>query len=47
MHMGPSLYYVSKGTGWVWIGSEKWKFLLTFNTIYVDVEWVRKRSKMR
>ena len=28
---GPSLYYVSKGTGWV--GSEKWEFLLMFSTI--------------
>ena len=27
---GPSLYYVSKVTGWV--GSDKWQFLLTFST---------------
>ena len=33
---GPSLYYVSKVTGWV--GSEKWQFLLTLSTIYADVE---------
>ena len=32
---GPSLYYVSKGTGWV--GSEKWQFLLTFSTINSDI----------
>ena len=46
---GPSLYYVSPGTGWV--GSEKWQFLLTFSTIYADVVrwvdgWVRKSLKM-
>ena len=35
---GPSLYYVSKETGWV--GSEKWQFLLTFSTIYADAGWV-------
>ena len=41
---GPFLYYVSKGTGWV--GSEKWQFLLTYNTIYADVGWVgKKKSK--
>ena len=39
-----SLYYVSKGTGWV--ESEKWQFLLTVSTIYADVGWVRKISKM-
>ena len=32
---GPSLYYVSKGTGWV--GSEKCQFLLTFSFIYADL----------
>jgi hypothetical protein len=48
--MGPSLHYVSKGTGWV--GSEKWQLLLTFSTIYADVEysrvggWVRKGTKI-
>ena len=41
---GPSLYYVSKGTGWV--GSEKWQFLLMFSTIYADVGWVgQKKSR--
>lgn len=41
---GPSLHYVSKGTGWM--GSEKWQFLLTFFTIYADVEWLgKKKSK--
>ena len=35
MYIGPSLYYISKGTGWV--GLEKWQFLLTFSTIYADV----------
>ena len=34
---GPFLYYVSKRTEWV--GSEKWQFLLTFSTIYAEVEW--------
>ena len=33
--MGPSLYYVSKGTGLV--GSEKWQFLLIFSTIYAEI----------
>ena len=41
---GPSLYYVSKGTGWV--GSEKWHFLLTFSTIYADVGWVGESEKV-
>ena len=36
--MGPSLYYVSNGTGWV--GFEKWQFLLTFSTFNADVGWV-------
>ena len=35
---GPSLYYVSKGAGWV--GSEKWQFLLMFSTIYANVSRV-------
>ena len=30
---GPSLYYVSKGTGWV--GLEKLQFWLTFNTLFM------------
>ena len=40
--MGPSLYYVSKGTGWV--GLEKWQFLLMFSTIYDDIGWVGQKS---
>ena len=32
--MGPSLYYVSKGTGWV--GSENWQLLLIFSTIFIS-----------
>ena len=41
---GSSLYYVSKGTGWV--ESEKWQFLLMFSTIYAEVGWmVRWLSK--
>ena len=35
---GPSLYYVSKGTGWA--GSEKWQIFLTFSAILADVELV-------
>ena len=42
--IGPSLYYVSKETGWV--GSQKLRFLLTFSTIYADKAWVRKSPKM-
>ena len=38
LYVGPSLYYVSKGTGWV--GSENWQFLLMLSTIYANVEWV-------
>ena len=40
---GPSLYYVSKETGWV--GSEKGQLLLTFSTIYAEVEWVGGSEK--
>ena len=40
---GPSLYYVSKETGWV--RSEKWQFLLTFSTIYADEGWVDGRVR--
>ena len=36
--MGPSLYYVSKGTEWV--GSEKWLCLLMLSTIYAGLGWV-------
>ena len=43
--MGPSLYYVSKGTGWV--GSEKWQFLLTFSTIDAEVEWMGGSEKVQ
>ena len=42
---GPSLYYVSKGTGWV--GSEKWQFLMMFSTIYADVGWVGGSEKVQ
>ena len=41
---GPSLYYVSKETGWV--GSEKGQLLLTFSTIHASVGWVgQKKTK--
>ena len=41
---GPSLYYVSKVTGWV--GSENWSFLLTFCIISAHVARVgQKESK--
>ena len=41
--MGPSLYYVSKGTGW--LRSEKWHFLLTFSTIMLTKgKWVDKKK---
>jgi hypothetical protein len=41
---GPSLYYVSKETGWV--GSENWQFLPMFSTISADEGWVgQKKSK--
>ena len=40
--MGPSLYYVSKGTGWE--GSEKCQSLLTFSTIYGDLGRVGQKS---
>ena len=42
---GPSLYYVSKETGWV--RSEKWQFLLTFSTIYADKGWVGWSEKVQ
>ena len=42
---GPSLYYVSKRTGW--LGSEKWQFLLTFSTIYADEGWVGRSEKVQ
>ena len=42
---GPSLYYVSKETGWV--GSEKLQFLLMFSTIYADVGWVGGSEKVQ
>ena len=41
---GPSLYYVSKRTGWV--ESEKWQSLLTTSIIYSDIGWVRKSPKL-
>ena len=40
-----ALYYVSKETGWV--GSEKQQFLLTYTTIYADVEWVDRSEKFK
>ena len=43
--VGPSLYYISKGTGQEC--SEKWQFMLTFSTIYADVgqgEWVGQKK---
>ena len=42
---GPSLYYVSKGTGWV--GSEKWQFLMRFSTIYAGVGWLGESEKVQ
>jgi hypothetical protein len=44
-HVGSSLYYVSKGTGWV--GSENWQSLLTFITIYADAGWVGGSEKVQ
>ena len=41
----PSLYYVSKGTGWV--RSEKRQFLLKFSTIYADIGWVGRSEKVQ
>ena len=43
--MRPSLYYVSKGTGWV--GSEKLQFLITFSTIYAEVGWMSESEKVQ
>ena len=42
----PSLYYVSKGTGWV--RSEKWQFLLTCLVLFMLTwgGWVRNSPKM-
>ena len=41
---GPSLYYVSKWTGWV--GSKIWQFVLTFSIDNTDVGRVgQKKSK--
>ena len=42
---GPTLYYFSKGTGWV--ESEKWQFLLTFSTNYADGGWVGGSEKVK
>ena len=39
-YRGPSIYYVSKRTGWV--GSENGYSLLKFSTIYADEGWVRE-----
>ena len=35
----PSLYYVSKRTGWVGL-YRKWPVLLTFNTEFMLIRWV-------
>ena len=45
MHMGPSLYYVSKGTGWV--KSENKQFLLLFSVIYAEEGWVDGPEKVQ
>ena len=45
MPSGPSLYYVSKGTGWV--GSNFCQFLLMFSTIQGNVEWVGGSEKIQ
>ena len=44
-HLGTSLYYVSKETGWV--GSEKLQFLLMFRTIYADEGWAGRSEKFQ
>ena len=42
----PSLYYVSKWTGWVG-GSEKLQFLLMFSTMYADIGRVGGSEKVQ
>ena len=37
--LGPSLYYVSKRTGWVGL-NRKWPVLLTFGTVFMLIRWV-------
>ena len=37
---GPSLYYVSKRTGWM-DGSRKW---LTFSTVFMLIRWVGSKK---
>ena len=45
LYMGPSLYYVSKGTGWV--GVKIMAILLTISTIYTDVGWFGGSEKVQ